>query len=47
MEGRDQLVEASGKKTFTLYNPATTAKLADGRKSIHTQEHARTKLNDI
>lgn len=47
MEDRYQLVEASGKKTFELHNPATTAKLADGRKFIHTQEHARTKLNDV
>lgn len=37
MRSGDQLVEASGKKTFTLYNPATTAKLADGRISIHIQ----------
>lgn len=43
MEGRYQLVEASDKKTFTLYNPATTAKLADGRK--HTQEHALAQLD--
>jgi hypothetical protein len=32
MKGWDQLVEASDKKTFTLHNPATTSKLADGRK---------------
>lgn len=39
MEGRDQLVEASGQKTFELHNPATTAKLADGRRFIRTHKN--------
>ena len=26
-----QLVEASDKKTFTVYNPATTEKVTDGK----------------